>query len=62
MREILEEDRDGLAEVVQPERPDVVSADEDLPLVWVVEPDDELEDGALSGAVDPDDDLFASPS
>ena len=38
--EILEEDRDGLAEVVQLECPDVVPTDEDLALVWVVQADD----------------------
>ena len=34
--EILEEDRDGLAEVVQLEGPDVASSDENLAFVWIV--------------------------
>lgn len=57
VREVLEEDRGGLAEVVQPEGPDVMSTDEDLPFVRVIQPDNELEDRAFSGAVDPDNDL-----
>ena len=36
VREVLEEDRDGLAEVVQLEGPDVASSDENLAFVWIV--------------------------
>ena len=59
--EILEEDRDYLTEVVQLESPDIVSVDEDLAFVWIVQADDELEDRALSGAVGPDYDLYNVP-
>ena len=46
-----------MAEVVQLEGPDVMSTDEGLPFVRVIQPDNELEDRAFSGAVDPDNDL-----
>ena len=46
-----------MTEVEQLERADVVAADEDLALVGVVQPDDELEDGALPRAVHTNDHL-----
>lgn len=56
MRVVLEKDGDGLAEVVQPEGADIVTIEENLALLCVVQPRDELEDGALPGAVRADDD------
>lgn len=56
MRVVLEENGDGLAEVVEPECADIVPVEEDLALLCVVQTRDELEDGALSGAVRADDD------
>ena len=55
---VLEENGDGTPEVVEFERPDVVSPKEDLALVGVVQARCQLEDGTLPGTVRADDNLF----
>ena len=55
---VLEEDGNGTPEVVELERADVVSAEEDLALVGVVQACRQFEDRALPGTVRADDDLF----
>ena len=54
---ILEEDGDGLTEVVQFERTDVVAADKDLSFLRVVQSCNEFEDCTLSRTVGTNDNL-----
>ncbi len=51
MSVVLEEDRDRLTEIAQFECADVMPIDEDLAVLRIVQPHDELEDRALPSAV-----------
>ena len=56
MRVVLEEDRDGGAEVGEAQRADVVPREQDLARAGVVQAHGELEDRGFSRAVGADDD------
>lgn len=51
VREVLEEDGAGVAQVGELERADVLAVEEDLAVLRLVQTRDQLEDGALAGTI-----------
>ena len=58
----MEKNGNGVSEIVESERLDVVATDEDLPFLRIVQPRDQLENRALPRAVRANDDLHMKMS